>query len=99
MTRNLLKRRLREIFRQHQGLFPPEVDVVVTLQAGAAEAGFADLERQFLAAARKAGFGPADATAEHLRPPGHENREAGPRDRTTPANRGLADSEPESPRG
>lgn len=56
VTRNLLKRRLREIFRAHQALFPAEVDVVLTLQPKAAGATFADLEREFLAAARRSGF-------------------------------------------
>lgn len=58
VMRNLLKRRMREIFRENQTLFPGDVDIVVTLQARAAEATFADLERYFRAAAHRAGFSP-----------------------------------------
>lgn len=57
VVRNRQKRRLREIFRAHQDLFPPDVDLVVTLQPKGAEASFAELEQQFLAAARRLGFG------------------------------------------
>lgn len=56
VTRNLLKRRMRVIFRENQTLFPGDVDVIVTLQARAAEVAFADLERHFRAAAHRAGF-------------------------------------------
>lgn len=58
VVRNRLKRRLREIFRENQTLFPGDVDIIVTLQARAAGAAFADLERYFRAAAHRAGFGP-----------------------------------------
>jgi len=58
VMRNLLKRRMREVFRENQTLFPGDVDIVVTLQARAAEATFADLERYFRAAAHRAGFSP-----------------------------------------
>lgn len=56
VTRNRLKRRMREIFRAHQQIFPGECDVVVTLQARASEATFVELEQQFLKAARRCGF-------------------------------------------
>jgi ribonuclease P protein component len=56
VTRNLLRRRLRAIFRENQQLFPGDVDIVVTLQPRAAEATFSDLERYFRAAAHRAGF-------------------------------------------
>ncbi len=56
VVRNRLKRRLRAIFREHQRLFPPEVDVVVTLREAAARAAFAELEAAFVAAAARAGF-------------------------------------------
>jgi len=58
VTRNLLKRRMRVIFREHQTLFPGDVDIVVVLQPRASDATFADLTRFFLAAARRAGFSP-----------------------------------------
>jgi len=56
VTRNLLKRRMRELFRENQALFPGDVDIIVTLQPRAAEVTFADLERYFRAAAHRAGF-------------------------------------------
>jgi ribonuclease P protein component len=62
VVRNRLKRRLREIFRAHQQLFPGDADLVVTLQPKAANATFADLEKQFLAAARRFGFGAGTKT-------------------------------------
>ncbi len=61
-ARNLLKRRLRAIFRDHQTIFPPEADVVVTLKAGAASVSYQDLEAAFLSAARRSGF-PAPAAS------------------------------------
>jgi ribonuclease P protein component len=64
VTRNLLKRRLREIFRQHQTLFPAGTDLVVVLQPKAAATPFAGLEHEFLDAARRAGFRPATPPAE-----------------------------------
>ena len=57
VVRNLLRRRLREIFRAHQQLFSGDADIVVTLQPKGAEATFAELEKQFLTAARRCGFG------------------------------------------
>ncbi len=64
VMRNLLKRRMREIFRENQTLFPGDVDIVVTLQARAAEVTFADLERYFRAAAHRAGFSPNTPRAQ-----------------------------------
>ena len=58
VVRNRLKRRLREIFRAHQAIFPGNLDVVVTLQPRSAGATFAELEEQFLTAARRSGFPP-----------------------------------------
>ena len=57
VTRNLLRRRMREIFRENQALFPGDVDIIVILQPRAAEASFVDLQRYFRAAAHRAGFG------------------------------------------
>lgn len=59
VTRNRIRRRVRELFRENQTIFPGDVDVVVTLQARAAEATFEDLKRAFLAAAKRAGFAAA----------------------------------------
>ncbi|BET65921.1 hypothetical protein ASA1KI_08390 [Opitutales bacterium ASA1] len=56
-VRNLLKRRLRAIFRGSQGRFPGALDVVVTLKPAAADLSFAELEKSFAYAARKSGFG------------------------------------------
>jgi len=56
VVRNRQKRRLREIFRAHQQIFPGDVDVVATLQPKGALATFAELEQQFLAAAKRCGF-------------------------------------------
>jgi ribonuclease P protein component len=64
VVRNLLKRRMRTIFRENQSLFPGDVDIVVTLQPRAVEATFQDLERYFRAAAHRAGF-----SAERATPP------------------------------
>lgn len=63
VVRNRLKRRLREIFREHQALFPGDLDILVTLRPAAASATFADLERQFRAAAHRAGFAPGHPAA------------------------------------
>jgi ribonuclease P protein component len=59
VVRNRLKRQLRALFREHQTLFSAECDVVVTLQAKGVGTPFAELEKQFLAAARRLGFAPA----------------------------------------
>jgi ribonuclease P protein component len=57
-VRNLLKRRLRAVFRESQDRFPGSLDLVVTLKPAAAELSFAELEKSFAYAARKSGFGP-----------------------------------------
>lgn len=75
VVRNLLKRRMRELFRAHQALFPPEADVVVVLQPKAVEADFTELERLFLGAVRRAGFG-VDSGPE-ARPEGAEKSVSG----------------------
>jgi ribonuclease P protein component len=65
VTRNRLKRCLREIFREHQRMFPDGVDIVIVLRPGGAGWAFADLEREFLRLARKAGY---DASASRGEP-------------------------------
>ena len=57
VVRNRLKRQMRAIFREHQQLFPAELDVVVTLRDGASRATFEELRAAFLSSARRAGFG------------------------------------------
>lgn len=69
VVRNRLKRRLREIFRAHQRLFPGDLDIVVTLQPKGTEASFAELETKFLAAARRCGFGRTSDAASKPPPP------------------------------
>lgn len=51
VVRNLLKRRLREIFRCERGLLPEPLDIVVVPQPGADRLSFAELREQFLRAA------------------------------------------------
>lgn len=48
IIRNRLKRRLREIFRAHKGMLQPPVDVVVNVRRTAAEASYAQLEKEFV---------------------------------------------------
>jgi ribonuclease P protein component len=68
VVRNRQRRRLREIFRAHQQIFPGDTDVIVTLQTKGADATFAELEKQFLAAARRCGFGKNADEAPHAPP-------------------------------
>jgi ribonuclease P protein component len=63
VTRNLIKRRVREIFRENQALFPGDADIVIVLQPKAAAASFEELRQQFLEAARRCGFGAVSGTA------------------------------------
>lgn len=42
-VRNRVKRRLRELYRTHQHLWPADVDVVIVAQPSARDASFADL--------------------------------------------------------
>lgn len=68
VVRNRLKRQIREIWRHHQHQFPAELDVIITLRPGADQVSFAELEQQFLRAARRAGFSPApdpSSTSDH----------------------------------
>ena len=53
VKRNAVRRRLREIFRFAAPGLPGGVDVVVSARAAAADAGFEELKREFLAAMRK----------------------------------------------
>ncbi len=50
VVRNRIKRRFREIFRNHKDVFPVPADVVVNPRRSAACADYAVLERDFLRA-------------------------------------------------
>lgn len=47
VTRNSVRRRLREIFRSNASRLPAGVDLVVSARPAAAEASFEDLSREF----------------------------------------------------
>jgi len=51
--RNRAKRRLREIYRRHQSLVPPGLDLVLTARAALLRLEFTDVEQRFLQACRK----------------------------------------------
>lgn len=51
--RNRAKRRLREIYRRHQQLVPPGLDLVLTARAAVLRLPFAEIEQRFVAACRK----------------------------------------------
>jgi ribonuclease P protein component len=53
VERNRAKRRLREIFRKHQGLVPAGIDLVLTSRGSILRAPFADLEQRFTTACGK----------------------------------------------
>lgn len=48
VVRNRVKRRIRELFRQHKSQFEPPCDVVFVAHHQAAEASLAEYTRQFL---------------------------------------------------
>ena len=51
--RNRAKRRLREIYRRHQSLVPPGLDLVLTARAALLRLEFTDVEQRFTNACRK----------------------------------------------
>ena len=51
--RNRAKRRLREIFRKHQELVPPGLDLVLTARAALLRLSYADVEQRFVQACQK----------------------------------------------
>jgi ribonuclease P protein component len=53
VERNRAKRRLREVYRQHQSLVPPSLDLVLTARALVLRLPFAEVEQKFTAACRK----------------------------------------------
>ena len=53
MVRNKLRRRLREIYRLHEGSFCRGYDIVVVARSRAVSASYQQLERSYLALAKK----------------------------------------------
>lgn len=51
--RNRAKRRLRAIYRKHQALVPPGLDLVLTARAALLRLEFAEVEQRFTAACLK----------------------------------------------
>lgn len=59
--RNRAKRRLREVYRKHQQLVPPGLDLVLTARAAVLRLEFAEVEQRFVAACRKLAAPPPPA--------------------------------------
>lgn len=55
VARNRAKRRLREIFRQHQDLVPPACDLLLIARSGAKTWDWTELEKRFGDACRQIG--------------------------------------------
>jgi len=55
VDRNRAKRRLREIFRQHQNLVPPACDLLLIARSGAKTWDWTELEKRFGDACRQIG--------------------------------------------
>jgi ribonuclease P protein component len=53
VQRNAAKRRLRELYRRHQHLVPPSVDLVLTARASLLRLGFAEAAQRFVHACGK----------------------------------------------
>ena len=53
VTRNRVRRRLREIYRLHEEQFLPGMEIVVVARVRAADASYRQLERAILAVCRK----------------------------------------------
>jgi ribonuclease P protein component len=53
VQRNSAKRRLREVFRKHQGLLPPSCDLLVVARRQVIQWPFAQVERAFAEASGK----------------------------------------------
>jgi ribonuclease P protein component len=56
VTRNRIRRRLREIYRLNEAQFLPGYDIVVVARSRAAEAEFSALQSAYLSAARRLGL-------------------------------------------
>lgn len=69
MTRNRVKRRIRQLFRRNRGLFAGRgPELVVNARPSAAEAPFSELERDYLSGLTRALSGQA-RTVSRLEPP------------------------------
>ena len=55
-VRNLLRRRLREVYRINEQMFSPGFDIVVVARSRAVDCEFAKLQKSYLALAKKAGI-------------------------------------------
>ena len=55
-VRNLVRRRLREIYRLNEQRFCPGFDIVVVARSRAVDCEFARLQKSYLALAKKAGI-------------------------------------------
>lgn len=60
VQRNRAKRRLREVFRAHQNLVPPDCDMLLVARAALNRLASGELEQKFVNACHKI-FPPADA--------------------------------------
>lgn len=56
VVRNRVRRRLREVYRLHEGSFAPGYDIVVVARSRAVSAEFSALTHAYLSLARKAGI-------------------------------------------
>ncbi len=55
VTRNTVRRRLKEVFNSALPEIPGDLDLVVSARPAAAEAGFSELDEEFALALRKLG--------------------------------------------
>ena len=55
-VRNLLRRRLREVYRINEQMLRPGFDIVVVARSRAVDCEFAKLQKSYLALAKKAGI-------------------------------------------
>ncbi len=53
VRRNRAKRRLRELFRRHQGLVPAGLDLLLTARPALLRLPFTEVEQRFVSACRK----------------------------------------------
>lgn len=59
--RNLVRRRLKEIFRHVPPSLLPDIDLVISARPSSARASFSELKEEFLRALRKLGLEASDA--------------------------------------
>lgn len=55
VVRNRLRRRLREVYRLHEGQFKPGYDLVVVARTAAVDVSYQQLEQAYLSLARRLG--------------------------------------------